>query len=171
MGEMKQEHNRTLIDLVEEHYEKVFRYAFRLTGSSADAEDITQQAFLQAQSRIDQLRDVKAAMGWLFTITRNAFLKSIRDNKETAVSIDSLAEPAQEADLELDFNSEELQAAINELPEEFRTPLILFYFREFSYKDIASQLDVPMGTVMSRLARAKSVLRRRLTPNHSSVKR
>ena len=58
---------------------------------------------------------------------------------------------------------EEMQQALNELPELFRTPIVLYYFEEFSYKDIAEQMSVPLGTVMSRLARAKSFLRERLT--------
>ena len=60
-------------------------------------------------------------------------------------------------------NCWELQTILSELPEEFRTPLILYYFEEFSYKQIARQMDVPIGTVMSRLARAKKHLRHRLT--------
>ena len=60
-------------------------------------------------------------------------------------------------------DSAQLQKALGELPEVFRTPVILFYFEEFSYRDIAEQMDVPLGTVMSRLARAKTFLRQRLT--------
>jgi RNA polymerase sigma-70 factor (ECF subfamily) len=55
-----------------------------------------------------------------------------------------------------------LQLALNELPEVFRTPVILYYFEDFSYRDIAEQMDLPLGTVMSRLARAKAYLRERL---------
>ena len=55
-----------------------------------------------------------------------------------------------------------LQQALNELPEVFRTPIILYYFEDFSYRDIADQMDLPLGTVMSRLARAKAYLRGRL---------
>jgi RNA polymerase sigma-70 factor (ECF subfamily) len=62
-----------------------------------------------------------------------------------------------------EISSAELQKALSELPESFRTPVILFFFEEFSYRDIAEQLDLPMGTVMSRLARAKAYLRRRLS--------
>ena len=63
-----------------------------------------------------------------------------------------------------EVDREQLQAALNELPETFRTPVILFYFEDFSYRDIADQMDVPIGTVMSRLARAKAHLRNRLRP-------
>ena len=59
---------------------------------------------------------------------------------------------------------EELQRALNELPEGFRTPVILFYFEDMSYRDIAEQMDLPIGTVMSRLARAKAYLRAKLAP-------
>jgi RNA polymerase sigma-70 factor (ECF subfamily) len=62
-----------------------------------------------------------------------------------------------------------LQAALAELPEVYRTPLILFYFEEFSYKEIARQMGTPVGTVMSRLARAKSFLRRRLTRTPAAI--
>jgi RNA polymerase sigma-70 factor (ECF subfamily) len=57
---------------------------------------------------------------------------------------------------------ERLQLALSELPEAFRTPIVLYYFEDFSYRDIAEQMDLPVGTVMSRLARAKSHLRARL---------
>ena len=60
------------------------------------------------------------------------------------------------------FDSEELQVALNDLPEEFRVPVVLFYFHELSYQDIATELSIPLGTVMSRLSRGKEHLRRRL---------
>jgi RNA polymerase sigma-70 factor (ECF subfamily) len=63
-----------------------------------------------------------------------------------------------------EIEAEELQKALNELPEAFRAAVILFYFEEFSYREIAEHLNVPIGTVMSRLARAKAHLRERLAP-------
>jgi RNA polymerase sigma-70 factor (ECF subfamily) len=60
------------------------------------------------------------------------------------------------------IDTERLQEALNELPEVFRTPIILYYFEDFNYRDIAEQMDLPLGTVMSRLARAKAHLRNRL---------
>ncbi|MDB5334744.1 MAG: sigH, partial [Planctomycetaceae bacterium] len=71
---------------------------------------------------------------------------------------------ASEVALENPIDEEQLQAALLELPEEYRSPVVLFYFGELSYKEIAEQLEVPIGTVMSRLARAKSLLKKRLSP-------
>ena len=68
-----------------------------------------------------------------------------------------------------EFGPEQLQEALNELPEGFRTPVILFYFEDMSYRDIAEQMGLPIGTVMSRLARGKAYLRDRLVPSESSV--
>src|SRR5207253_6809688 len=64
------------------------------------------------------------------------------------------------------IDPEQLQQALNELPEVYRTPIILFYFEEFGYREIAEQMELPIGTVMSRLARAKAYLRSRLAPAH-----
>src|SRR5881275_1491872 len=66
------------------------------------------------------------------------------------------------------IESAKLQQALNELDEAFRTPIILFYFEEFSYRDIAEQMDLPIGTVMSRLARAKAYLRAKLAPQETN---
>lgn len=158
----------TLVDLVERHYPLLYRYAYRLTGSTADAEDLTQQAFLTAQLKLDQLRDQERAKSWLCMILRNLFLKDQRgptefpagellhameltDDNETGAAFDA-AGP----------DGEQLQRALNELPEEFRSTVVLFYFQEFSYKEIAEQTGVAVGTVMSRLSRAKTYLRQRL---------
>jgi RNA polymerase sigma-70 factor (ECF subfamily) len=115
------------------------------------------------------LRCPENAKAWLCAIVRNGYLKSRRDEAGAAAcSLETLAEVADAAPIEAELDGEELQKVLNELPEEFRTPLILFYFEEFSYKDIAGQVGVPIGTVMSRLARAKTHLRRRLCPRPES---
>lgn len=151
-------------ELVELHYALLYRFAFRLTGSVADAEDLTQQSFLTAQRKLDQLRDPSRAKSWLCSILRNTYLKNLRSRAAApAVSLENSPEPADDALDDAVFDEQELQDALAELPEEYRTPLILFYFEEFSYKEIAEQMQVPIGTIMSRLARAKSHLRRRLT--------
>lgn len=150
--------------LVDEHYLALYRYAFRLSGSAADAEDLTQEAFCKAQANLGQLRDWERAKPWLFSILRNAYLHRVRaERQEKCVSFDSLGDLPERLPAALpDIDPEQLQAALNELPEVFRTPVILYYFEEFTYRDIAEQMDLPLGTVMSRLARAKTYLRSRL---------
>ena len=152
-----------LPSLIERHYAAVYRFAYRLTGSVADAEDLTQQAFLTAQQKLEQLRDPERSGGWLYAIVRNTYLKQCRATRGIdSASLEDVPEPVAAGPLNTEIDAEVLQSALNEMPEAFRTPLILFYFDEFSYKEIAEQLDVPIGTIMSRLSRAKRVLRSRL---------
>jgi len=157
--------------LVEDNYVALYRYAYRLSGSGADAEDLVQDTFCKAQQSLSQLRDPNRARPWLFSILRNEYLHRVRsDRSRPCVSLESVgdvAEPLPESLPEVD--PEQLQQALNELPEVYRTPIILFYFEEFSYRDVAEQMDLPIGTVMSRLARAKSFLRARLLPPGDAV--
>ena len=155
----------TVAELVEQHYELVYRYAYRLSGSVPDAEDLTQQTFLHAQMHLSQLREPGKARAWLCTILRNCYRREVRQHR--TVSLESLESIPMEAATngETDnpeIDQEALQQALNDLPEEFRTPVILFYFEEFSYRQIAEQMLIPLGTVMSRLARGKAHLRARL---------
>ena len=155
---------RTVQRLVEEHYVALYRYAYRLSGSAADAEDLTQEAFCKAQLNLAQLRQRERAKPWLFSILRNAYLHRVRAERlQGCVSLEGIGDvPDRVPDVLPDLDPERLQQALNDLPEGFRTPLILFYFDDFSYRDIAEQMDLPMGTVMSRLARGKAFLRGRL---------
>jgi RNA polymerase sigma-70 factor, ECF subfamily len=150
--------------LIDEHYALVYRYAYRLCGTVADAEDLTQQTFLTAQAKRDQLRDPQAARGWLCAIARHAFLRGRRQPHRALPLWDGI-EPRSEPSPPEEIDEAMLQGALAELPEEFRTPVVLFYFEGFSYKEIAGRLQVPLGTVMSRLSRAKAHLRERLTDN------
>ncbi|MEX2112098.1 MAG: sigma-70 family RNA polymerase sigma factor [Pirellulales bacterium] len=149
--------------LVAEHHASLYRYAYRLAGTAADAEDLTQQVFLIAQQKLDQLRDADCVRGWLFTVLRNCYLKNRR--RRTPISaataeldINTVAEEV----VEREIDGERLQAAIDTLEDEFKTTLLLFYFEHRSYREIAAALGIPIGTVMSRLARAKARLRGQL---------
>ncbi|MFO0936470.1 MAG: RNA polymerase sigma factor [Gemmataceae bacterium] len=150
--------------LIDEYYIGLYRYAYRLSGSSSDAEDLTQETFRKALARIGQLRNPERAKSWLYRILRNAYLHRIRGEKRSrVVPLDGVAEiPNRDERPPAAIDPADLQAALNDLDESFRTPLILYYFEEFSYKEIADQLDLPIGTVMSRLARAKGYLRGKL---------
>jgi RNA polymerase sigma-70 factor, ECF subfamily len=155
---------RRMQQLVDEHYAVLYRYAYRLAGSAADAEDLTQEAFCKAQLNLGQLRDPDRGKSWLFRILRNAYLHRVRAEKnQRCISLPDLNDlPARSPGPSLPVEPEHLQEALNELSEGFRTPVILYYFEDFSYRDIALQMDLPLGTVMSRLARAKAHLRARL---------
>ncbi len=147
--------------LVTEHHARLYRYAFRLSGSAADAEDLVQQVFLIAHQKLDQLRDESRAGGWLYTVLRNCYLKGCRKGLGLPIAeldVNSLpAEPPADA-----IDDEALQAALGTLDPDFKVIVLMFYFEEKSYREIAEELDIPLGTVMSRLSRAKAHLRERL---------
>ncbi len=153
-------------ELVEQNYEAAYRFAYRLSGTAHEAEDLTQQAFLDAQRKLDTLRDPEKARAWLFMIVRNLHRRRLRDrgtHREVAVNPALELSDGAESVEATTLNSDALQQILNELPAEFRDVLVLFYFRELSYREIAEQLDVPIGTVMSRLSRGKQQLRGRLS--------
>jgi RNA polymerase sigma-70 factor (ECF subfamily) len=156
---------RNVEKLVTEHYAPLYRYAYRLSGSAADAEDLTQETFCIAQLKMSQLRDAARARSWLFSILRNAYLHRLRaDKHQHFVPVESLCDVAEPPSDPLPpVDPQRLQEVLNELPEVFRAPIILYYFEDFSYRDIAEQMDLPIGTVMSRLARAKAHLKCRLS--------
>ncbi len=159
--------------LVAEHHQAVYRYAYRLTGSIHDAEDLTQQVFLAAQRKMGQLRSIDDAGAWLFAILRNCFLKDRQRRRPTLAADLSLnvelvpTTPPKEG-----IDGDRLQDALNRLPDAFRLVVVMFYFEECSYREIAERLEMPIGTVMSRLARAKGHLRSILfEPEHGPRKR
>jgi RNA polymerase sigma-70 factor (ECF subfamily) len=155
--------------LVAEHHQAVYRYAYRLTGSVPDAEDLSQQVFLVAQEKLAQLRKAANARSWLFAILRNCFLKGRQRRRPVAIANLQLNVDLMPAEVpkDEDIDRERLQEALNELSDGFRVVLVMFYFEDCSYREIAEELDLPIGTVMSRLARAKGYLRSRLLQQDS----
>lgn len=150
--------------LVRQFHGDLYRYAYRLSGRVEDAEDLTQQAFLIAQRKISQLREGDRARGWLFAIVRSCFLKDVRRRRPTlAVDVGfDIDGVVSLVDQRTELTSEELQHALNQLTDEQRIVVTAYYFQHASYKEIAAALDIPLGTVMSRLSRAKSTLRQLL---------
>ncbi|MCS6977493.1 MAG: sigma-70 family RNA polymerase sigma factor [Gemmatales bacterium] len=158
----------SVAQLVERYYASLYRYAYRLSGSQADAEDLTQETFLRATAKLGQLRDPDKARPWLFSILRHAYLQRQRNSQQAMhVSLDDINDVADAIPDPLpEVDPEALRKALDELPEAFRSAVILFYFEDLSYREIAEILEIPIGTVMSRLARAKNQLKARLmTPN------
>lgn len=148
--------------LVDAHYAPLFRFALSLAKNPADAGDLTQQTFLIWAQRGHELRDGAKAKSWLFTTLYREFLRS-RRRGDRLEAIEDL--PLDETELAAPdpdcFGSEPAglaMEALQAIDEIYRVPLTLFYLKDFSYKDIAEMLDVPIGTVMSRLARGKAQL-------------
>ena len=150
--------------LVDEHLPLLFAYAYRLTGSVDEAEDLTQQTFLIAQQKIGQLREALKVQPWLLKVLRNCFLKNRRKPRpvvasEVEIDVNHFSDIAEQ---ESPWDTERLQQALDELPDDFRAVVLMFFFEQLSYRQIAEQLDLPIGTVMSRLSRAKRHLRGKL---------
>ena len=151
--------------LISEHHADAYRYAYRLSGSHTDAEDLVQQTYLVAHQKLHQLREVGRARAWMFSVLRSCFLKSVRrSTPATATKLNlDLEDVSDDFDPQLlEVDAEQLQQALNQLPDESRIVLTMFYFEEASYKEISEELQIKMGTVMSRLSRAKQRLRRTL---------
>lgn len=163
-------HPSAMSMIVRDHHRSVYRYAYRLTGSSADADDLTQQTILQAQLQLRQLRDVNRMGAWLFRIARNAYLQDRRRNRPISVAdIELCADQIVESEVESAIDAQRLQQQLSELPVDYRMVVLMFYFEELTYREIADQLAIPIGTVMSRLARAKQQLRIQLARNASTL--
>ena len=153
-----------LAQLVADHHQAVYRYAYRLSGAAPDAEDLAQQVFLIAQQKLGQLRNAESARSWLFTILRNCFFKSCQKRRpipagNLRLNVETI--PAEVPRVEA-IDRDQLQKAIDDLPPSYRVVLGMFYYEGCSYREIAEKLSLPVGTVMSRLARAKGHLRSRL---------
>jgi len=152
--------------LVDAYYVSLYRFALSLAKNPADASDLTQQTFFVWARKGAQLRDPGKVKAWLFTTLYREFLRG-RRRAGHLTALEDLppgeAEPAApEVDVVSGLDAGLAVEALHEVDEVYRTPLTLFYLREFSYKEIADTLEVPIGTVMSRLSRGKAQLREAL---------
>jgi RNA polymerase sigma-70 factor (ECF subfamily) len=153
-----------------EHLEGLYSYAMVLSRNHAEAEDLVQETYVRAIQALGRLRAGSNMKGWLFTILRNIWLNQLRRrrNGPQVVEIEvedgvanNIAEPSKDSyDLYVSkVQAEQVRAAIQELPVEFREVILLREYEDLSYLEIASVLDCPVGTVMSRLGRARAKLR------------
>lgn len=150
--------------LVDRQYAPLFRFALSLAKSEAEAADLTQQTFFLWAAKGHQLRDRAKAKSWLFTTLYREFLSRRRHEVGfPKVELDDVREEEMSISPNMNaFDSATVLQALGEVDEPFRAPLTLFYLEQFSYQEIADMLDVPIGTVMSRLSRGKALLRQRL---------
>jgi RNA polymerase sigma factor (sigma-70 family) len=150
-------------EVVNVHYENLYRFALSLSRSEADARDLVQQTFFRWATKGGQLRDDSKVKSWLFTTLHREFLGHRRhEDKFPKVEISVVDEgelAAVSASPEKQLDGATVMAALQRLDETYRAPLALFYLEENSYREIAEILEVPIGTVMSRLSRGKTLLR------------
>lgn len=154
-------------ELVRRHREGVVNVVYRMCGDAHLAEDAAQEAFVRAWQRLHAYRPRSPFRNWVYRIAVNAALDVLRRQRET-LDVDTLplATPNQgpEAALESKERSEQVRQAVLALPPASRGVLVLREYEELSYREIADTLNVPIGTVMSRLSYARKRLREMLAP-------
>ncbi len=152
--------------LVANYYENLFRFALSLARSEDRACDLTQQTFYLWAAKGHQLRDKSKVKSWLFTTLHREFLGSRRRETRFPHHSTEAVEhelPSISSSIVNDLDGSTVMEAMQEVDELYRTPLMLFYLEELSYAEIAETLEVPIGTVMSRLSRGKGQLRQFLS--------
>ena len=164
-----------------EFLEPLYATALRLTGNPADAEDLVQDTFVKALRFSDRFEAGSNLKAWLYTIQLNTWRNRRRDAARDVVDVDTpkveAAEAATDGPAALETPEqillrasvrEDLQAALDELPEVFREAVWLRDVEEFTYAEIAGMLGIPIGTVMSRISRGRRMLFDRLSsrPGH-----
>jgi RNA polymerase sigma-70 factor, ECF subfamily len=148
------------------HFQEIYRAALRATRRPAEAEDLTQEVFLQAWKSFARFERGTNCRAWLYKILWNVNQQRVRKKVPVPLGSDGEARIAEtlvaEEPTPTEIRDEEVAAALEALSSEHRQILLLSDVDEFTYKEIATILRVPIGTVMSRLSRARSALREKV---------
>jgi len=160
----------TEADMLSQHIDGLYSYALALSRNRVDAEDLVQETYVRAIPAVRRLRKESNVKSWMFTILRNIWLNQLRqprvDVQISGTDMDQVL-PAFHSPSARDPHSllltsldqEQIRQAISQLPVESREIILLREFEDLSYREIAGVLKCPIGTVMSRLGRARSKLR------------
>ena len=160
-------------ELVDAHYQALFRFGMSLTRNVDRASDLVQETFCIWAAKNEQLRDRSKAKTWLFTTLHREFLNQRRraekfsDEPLDEGKAEAMVAPEEDAERQMD--GQRAMELLAGLEDTYRAPLALFYLQQHSYKEIAEILDVPIGTVMSRLSRGKEMLRRQMNAEPASA--
>jgi len=152
------------------HVDELFGTAVRLTGSHSDAEDLVQEAVLRAWAFWDRFEPGTNARAWMYRILMNTFINGYRRKKRerdvlAEVRVEVRRRPWSQHEVRRARHGglgDEVEEALQSLPEEFRAVVLMVDYNDLTYKEVARALDCPIGTVMSRLHRARRILKRRL---------
>jgi RNA polymerase sigma-70 factor (ECF subfamily) len=160
--------------LVARFYQPLYQFAFSLTRAEADACDLTQQTFYVWATKGHQLRDASKVKTWLFTTLHRAFLESRR--RQTRFPHFELSEvllelPTLPPDAINKLDAAQVLEALGKVDAAYQAPVALFYLEDCSYKEIAEILDVPIGTVKSRMSRGIAQLHNLLINGNTASKK
>ncbi len=144
--------------LVKSHWREIYTYALRLSGNRSDAEDVVQDTYLQAWRSIGSLRDPGSARSWLYTIARRGWWR-MRENRNASQSLDGLSIPDGRNDQRTSDELDAVQRTLNRLDRTFRDPFLMVAIEGLSCRQVADELKLPLGTVLSRIARAREKLK------------
>nr|WP_299418374.1 sigma-70 family RNA polymerase sigma factor [uncultured Emticicia sp.] len=159
------------------HIDSMYNFAFRLTNDEDDANDLVQDTYLKAFRFINSFERGTNAKAWLFRILKNSFINDYRKKSKEPSKVDyhdvettynSTEDAEMDATSDLrtetvqDMIGDEVANALNSLPVDFRTVIILCDIEGFTYEEMAKILDIPIGTVRSRLHRARNLLKEKL---------
>jgi len=181
----EEEHKQRFSNIVLGHYSALKRFAFSLCRDPFETDDLVSATVLKAFENFSRLKDESKTKQWLFRILNNQFINNYRLRKKIVALESHSAKPFQEqpddfslfealaqSDFAAQGNPEktyisqltqkQIQTAIDELPEDYRATLILCDVEDFSYAEIAVVLKIPVGTVRSRIARARNILQNKL---------
>jgi RNA polymerase sigma-70 factor (ECF subfamily) len=160
-------------EVARDHGRFLYNVAYRLTGNDGDAQDLVQEALLRVRKGLERYQP-GSLEGWLARIVTNVFLDEVRRRRRRPAGAlpddpDWVLPPAPAADEVQTGLSDEVQAALDSLPEEFRTAVVLCDVADRSYEEIAESLGVPVGTVRSRIHRGRRLLRRALASREETA--
>jgi RNA polymerase sigma-70 factor, ECF subfamily len=168
LAETSESETRQLQGFGLEYLDGLFGYAIVLTRNRVEAEDLVQEAYVRAIDAMHRLTPNSNIKGWLFTILRNLWFNELRrrrnspivdiDDDDATVELPGNFQDAHEI-FAANEDAQRVRSAIVQLPIELREIILLREFEDLSYRDIADVLGCPVGTVMSRLARARARLR------------
>lgn len=179
MAELTKQEIRKQEDFNEEiipHLDALYNFGLRLTSDPNDAEDLVQDTIVKAYRFFSSYEKGTNAKAWLFRILKNSYINNYRrkskkpqevDYDEVATFYETIrAERTDTSDLEdkmfRDLIDDDLSRALEEIPEDFRTVVLLCDVEDFTYEEIANMLDVPIGTIRSRLHRGRNLLKAQL---------
>lgn len=156
-------------DWIHQYHRALYRHALWMVGSQDIAQDMTQEAFFQAWISINSLKDESKALPWLLTILRRTVYREQRCQYRNQETLDTLRQLDLEQTQADAFTLLEIYNALEHLTPKLRDTFLLHHLHGFSYEEISTQLEIPTGTVMSRLSRAREALQQQQDTDNGKV--